>query len=51
VEALLAFLQARGLAVTHEQRGRIEACTDLATLDAWIRRAATIAKASELLSP
>jgi len=39
-EALLAFLRARGLAVTDAQRDRILSCTDLATLDRWIARAA-----------
>jgi predicted transposase/invertase (TIGR01784 family) len=39
--AILAVLAARGLAVSAEARGRIEACRDAAMLDRWIARAAT----------
>jgi hypothetical protein len=39
--AVLAVLQARGLSVTDRQRARIAACTRVATLDAWLRRAVT----------
>jgi predicted transposase/invertase (TIGR01784 family) len=39
--AVLAFLEARGLAVTAAQRARILGCTDLEQLDRWVRQAAT----------
>ncbi|MEZ4404901.1 MAG: Uma2 family endonuclease [Polyangiales bacterium] len=39
-EALLVLLSARGLAVTDEARERVLACSNLATLDAWVRNAA-----------
>ena len=39
--ALLMILDARGLAVSPEDRAVIEACTDPAQLDRWVRRAAT----------
>lgn len=40
-EALLVLLSARGLAVSDDARARVLACADLATLDAWVRKAAT----------
>jgi hypothetical protein len=46
--AVVAFLDARGLTLSDEQRARIASCTDVAILDRWIRRAATIATADEL---
>jgi hypothetical protein len=48
--AVVAFLEARGLAISNEQRERITSCTDLEQLDRWIRRAATIATTDELFS-
>lgn len=48
VAALLAVLDARGLRVSKAARERIAACSDLAQLDRWIRRAAVIGKAAEL---
>jgi hypothetical protein len=48
-EAVLAVLDARGLAVSAPERERILACTDLATLEQWVRRAVTAGSASELL--
>jgi hypothetical protein len=39
--ALLVILEARGVPVPDEVRGRITECTDLVQLDNWIRRAAT----------
>jgi hypothetical protein len=48
-EAVLAVLDARGLAVSAPERVRILACTDLATLEQWVRRAVTAASAEELL--
>jgi len=50
VEAILAVLAARGVSVGHEVRARIEACTDVATLDQWIVRAVTAASAEEIFS-
>jgi hypothetical protein len=45
---ILAVLEARQKAVTAEQRARVEACTDLAQLDRWLRRAATLNDTREL---
>jgi hypothetical protein len=45
---VLEVLDARGLAVTSEQRDRVLACTDIETLKRWLRAAATVASASEL---
>lgn len=47
-EAVLTVLEARGLAVTEAQRERISGCHDLAQLQTWIARAATIESAGEL---
>ena len=44
---MLAVLGARGL--TDEVRARIQACTDIPTLDRWIARAATAATAEEVV--
>jgi hypothetical protein len=40
--ALLAVLEARGLAVSADARARILACTDQAQLDLWVRKAVTV---------
>jgi hypothetical protein len=42
-------LAARKLAVSAEQDERIETCTDLATLERWVERAATAASTDEAL--
>ncbi|XXY53346.1 hypothetical protein WME91_19640 [Sorangium sp. So ce269] len=47
---VLAFLEARGLEVPAEVRERVLASTDLAELDRWIRRAAVVSDARELLA-
>lgn len=47
-KAILAFLTARGLAVSEEVRGRITSCADLDQLETWVQRAATIDSAEEL---
>ncbi len=47
-EAVLLVLEARGLPISDETRTRILACTDLAILDQWVRRAATITAVDEL---
>jgi hypothetical protein len=46
--AVLAVLEARGLAISDAQRERIAATTDLETLDRWVRRAATVSSTDEL---
>ena len=51
VEALLAILGARYLALSDEQRARIEACSNVAQLDRWIVRAVTAASVDDLLAP
>lgn len=45
---VLDVLDARGLAVSEEQRERIAACTDLETLKHWHGRAVTVASTDEL---
>jgi hypothetical protein len=47
-EALLAVLQARGLQVSDEVRGRVLGCTDVAQLDAWVRKAVSVTSVDEL---
>ncbi len=47
-EALLAVLEARGLRASEEARARILACADATQLDAWIRKAVSIAAVEEL---
>jgi hypothetical protein len=47
-DAVLAFLEARGIAVDEQQRQQILDCTDLERLHGWIRKAATLTDASEL---
>ncbi|MGK4008310.1 hypothetical protein WMF31_37200 [Sorangium sp. So ce1036] len=49
-QAVLAVLEARGLEVPPEVRKRVLASTDLAELDRWIRRAASVGDARELLA-
>ena len=46
--AVLAVLEARGLAVSDAQRERITITTDLETLDRWVRRTATVSSTDEL---
>jgi predicted transposase/invertase (TIGR01784 family) len=48
--AILAFLAARGIAVSSEIRAHIEACDDGATLDRWIVLAATAASAEAVIA-
>ncbi|WP_437659039.1 hypothetical protein [Sorangium sp. So ce1182] len=47
---VLTFLEARGLEVPAEVRERVLASTDVAELDRWIRRAASVGDARELLA-
>jgi hypothetical protein len=49
-ESIFAVLSARGIPVNDEVKGRILACKDLATLDRWVRRAATVATADEVVA-
>jgi hypothetical protein len=46
--AVVAFLEAREISLSDEQKERILACLDIKLLDQWIRRAAVIAAADEL---
>ncbi len=48
--AILAFLSARGLAVSEDERARISTCDDIAILNHWISRAATVSAAADLFS-
>jgi hypothetical protein len=47
----LTLLEARGLQVTAAQRERVLACTDLAQLEAWVRKAVTVKTTGELFTP
>ena len=49
-EAILAVLEARGFVLSNEQRTRVLETKDFETLDAWVRRAATIVSVDELFS-
>jgi hypothetical protein len=46
--AVVTFLEARGLVLSDEQKHRILACTDLDVVNDWVRRAATIKSIDEL---
>jgi hypothetical protein len=48
-EALLTFLEARGLEGSDADRAKLGACIDGATLDAWIRSAATATTFAQVL--
>jgi hypothetical protein len=47
-DAILLVLEARNLDITEAERERITGCADLKQLNAWVRRAATAEKASDL---
>lgn len=49
-KALLRILAARNLALSDEQRRRIEQCTDTVQLERWIERALSARSASEVLA-
>ena len=49
-QAVLAVLEARGLAPTEQQRQRILACTDLEQLNSWVRKAVTLVDVEELFA-
>ncbi|MDP3220897.1 MAG: hypothetical protein Q8S73_42825, partial [Deltaproteobacteria bacterium] len=46
--ALLRVLARRGITIDDGTRARVLACSDAATLDAWLDRAATAADAAEV---
>jgi hypothetical protein len=45
---LMRVLEVRGLQPTQVQVQRVQACVDIATLDAWFTRAITASSASEV---
>jgi hypothetical protein len=49
VEGILAVLAARGIPVSDATRERILSCSDIATLDVWIRRAAVASTAAAVV--
>jgi hypothetical protein len=49
-KTILAVLEARGLAISDEQRARVLAATDAAVFDRWARRAVTIKTTDELFA-
>jgi hypothetical protein len=49
-EALLAFLGARGIPLTDDDRAFIAACSDIGKIDTMIARAATARSAAEVLA-
>jgi hypothetical protein len=49
-KAVLAVLEARGIAVGSETRARIAAWVDIATLDRWIARAVVAVSAAEVIA-
>ncbi len=49
VAALLTVLGARGIEIPEAQRAQIAACRDAATLDGWLRRAASAERLEEVL--
>jgi predicted nucleotidyltransferase/HEPN domain-containing protein len=51
IQALLAILEARGISVDPETRGKIEACGDPTVLQGWLSRAVSITAAAELFLP
>ncbi len=48
-EAILTVLEARGFAIPAALADRIRACTDPEQIDRWLRRAATVSSADEVL--
>lgn len=49
-EAILEVLEERGIAVSPAQREEILACTDLARLRRWVRRAGLVSSGEELVA-
>jgi Uma2 family endonuclease len=50
-DGVLAVLSARGVGCTDEERARVLACSDAATLHGWLLRAATASASSEVFTP
>ncbi|MEZ4309544.1 MAG: hypothetical protein R3F14_16020 [Polyangiaceae bacterium] len=50
IDALLAILTARGIAVGEAARSQIEECDSAATLDRWVARAVTASSVEEVLA-
>jgi hypothetical protein len=48
IRLILKFLDMRGIPVTDAERRRIEACTDLEMLEAWVMRAPSVQSVDEL---
>jgi len=48
--ALLAVIASRGLRLGDEEGARIAACSDVATLEAWVARAARAAAVAEIFA-
>ncbi len=48
--ALLTVIKARDIPLGDAERERIEACTDIAALDAWLARAARATSAGEIFA-
>ena len=48
--AILRVLERRSISVSAQQRDRILACTDLATLESWVDRAVTATSTEELFT-
>ena len=49
VRPIEPILAQRGLPMSDDQRRRIQACTDLGTLDGWLDRALLVTSVDELL--
>lgn len=49
-EAVLAVLQARGIALQEDDTARVKSCSDQATLDRWLQKAATAHSSDEIFS-
>jgi len=47
-KALLAVLESRGMRISKKVRAHILACTDIDQIDAWLRKATSVASADEL---
>jgi hypothetical protein len=47
-KAVIAFLEARGLSVTDQQRSQILECSDAERLSSWVRKAATLTDVNDL---
>ncbi|MFF4241090.1 hypothetical protein ACFYYL_34900 [Actinomadura geliboluensis] len=48
-KALLVVLEGRGIAVPNEVRRRVMGCTDSDQLERWLKRAAVVDRAEDLL--